>query len=130
MVCVGGQIRETNLPIPLSFGEIIYYWACSFWAGNDGKCVTDKDVESDEAVWALYERWCKSFNKERDHAEMVRRFYIFRFEAWTVHGWNSYVHKDLYALDHAKKQRDLGKHVCDWYLQQELCQDADGGSSC
>uniref|UniRef100_A0A0D9WIZ7 Uncharacterized protein n=1 Tax=Leersia perrieri TaxID=77586 RepID=A0A0D9WIZ7_9ORYZ len=58
---------------------------------------------------------------------MACRFYIFRFEARTVHGWNSYVHKDLYALAQAKKQRDLGKDVCDWYLQQELDPNSDGG---
>jgi len=34
----------------------------------------EKDLESDEALWALYERWCKYFNEERDRDEMARRF--------------------------------------------------------
>jgi hypothetical protein len=34
----------------------------------------EQDLESDEALWALYERWCKAFNQKRDHDEMVRRF--------------------------------------------------------
>ena len=47
---------------------------------DDAIIPMDKDLESDEAVWALYERWCKAFDKKRDHApdaEMVRRFKIF-----------------------------------------------------
>jgi hypothetical protein len=38
----------------------------------------DKDLESDEALWGLYECWCKAFNEERDHDEMVRRFSRFK----------------------------------------------------
>jgi hypothetical protein len=38
----------------------------------------DKDLESDEALWSLYERWCKAFNEERDHDEMARRFSEFK----------------------------------------------------
>ncbi|XP_066323688.1 uncharacterized protein [Miscanthus floridulus] len=38
----------------------------------------DKDLESDEALWALYERWCKFFNQERDRDEMARRFTSFK----------------------------------------------------
>jgi len=38
---------------------------------DDAKTPTDRDVESDEAVSALYERWRRAFNKERDHAEMA-----------------------------------------------------------
>ncbi|CAN6249738.1 unnamed protein product [Urochloa humidicola] len=40
---------------------------------DDGMPVTEKDdVESDEALWALYARWCKAFNKDREHAGMAR----------------------------------------------------------
>ncbi|KAL6597905.1 hypothetical protein ACP70R_046710 [Stipagrostis hirtigluma subsp. patula] len=53
-----------------------------------GKSVTDKDIESDEAIWALYERWCKAYNKERDHAEMMQRFYYFNQSVKFVHSWN------------------------------------------
>ena len=53
-----------------------------------GKDVTDKDVESDEAIWALYELWCKAYNKERDHGEMARRFSTFKEHAEAVYSWN------------------------------------------
>uniref|UniRef100_K3YML5 Cathepsin propeptide inhibitor domain-containing protein n=1 Tax=Setaria italica TaxID=4555 RepID=K3YML5_SETIT len=38
----------------------------------------EKDLESDEALWALYERWCKAFNQERSLDEMARRFSKFK----------------------------------------------------
>uniref|UniRef100_K3YL64 Cathepsin propeptide inhibitor domain-containing protein n=1 Tax=Setaria italica TaxID=4555 RepID=K3YL64_SETIT len=38
----------------------------------------EKDLESDEALWALYERWCKAFNQERSLEEMARRFSKFK----------------------------------------------------
>lgn len=96
---------------------------------DDGKCVTAKDLESDQAVWALYERWCKSYNKKRDHAEMIRRFDIFKLKASLVHNWNNYVHEDKEELARAKKRRDLGKPVDPWYLQEELGPSADGGDT-
>uniref|UniRef100_A0A0D3FX27 Cathepsin propeptide inhibitor domain-containing protein n=1 Tax=Oryza barthii TaxID=65489 RepID=A0A0D3FX27_9ORYZ len=71
---------------------------------DDGKCVTAKDLESDQAVWALYERWCKSYNKKRDHAEMIRRFDIFKLKASLVHNWNNYVHKDR-GISSCKKEK-------------------------
>jgi len=46
--------------------------------------VTDKDMESDEATWALYEQWCKAFNKVRDRSEMERRFHICKRTAGSV----------------------------------------------
>ena len=38
----------------------------------------EKDLDSDEAMWALYERWCKFFNQKRDREEMARRFSSFK----------------------------------------------------
>ncbi|CAO2164784.1 unnamed protein product [Urochloa humidicola] len=38
----------------------------------------EKDLESDEAIWALYERWCKAFNQERTPDEMACRFHRFK----------------------------------------------------
>uniref|UniRef100_A0A0D9X4F7 Cathepsin propeptide inhibitor domain-containing protein n=1 Tax=Leersia perrieri TaxID=77586 RepID=A0A0D9X4F7_9ORYZ len=38
----------------------------------------EKDIESDVALWALYERWCKAFRQERDRDEMLRRFEYFK----------------------------------------------------
>lgn len=40
--------------------------------------VEDEDIASKEALWSLYERWCKAFGEERDHDEMLRRFDHFR----------------------------------------------------
>ncbi|TVU15435.1 hypothetical protein EJB05_38956 [Eragrostis curvula] len=54
-----------------------------------GKDVTEEDVVSDEAIWALYARWCKAFNKKRDNAEMVRRFERFKHSVEYVVDWNN-----------------------------------------
>ncbi|XP_037438387.1 uncharacterized protein LOC119306197 [Triticum dicoccoides] len=45
---------------------------------------SDKDVESEEALWALYLRWCNTLNQKRDHDEMVRRF-----DVRTLFGWST-----------------------------------------
>ncbi|KAF0900398.1 hypothetical protein E2562_031589 [Oryza meyeriana var. granulata] len=44
----------------------------------------DKDLASDEALWALYERWCNFFGEERDRDEMNRRFDHFKKNAFYV----------------------------------------------
>ncbi|XP_066162591.1 uncharacterized protein [Oryza sativa Japonica Group] len=94
---------------------------------DDGKCVTKEDLESDEAVWALFERYCKSYKRKYDDAEMVRRFHIFKFNAKTTYCWNNYLYKDVKELARAKRDRDLGLPVDSWYLQKELGQFDDGG---
>ncbi|CAN6228036.1 unnamed protein product [Urochloa humidicola] len=104
---------------------------------DDAKSPTDKDVESDEAVWALYERWCKAFNKKRDHAEMVRRFKIFRYFAKDVHHWNTYLPPDPEeAAIYVQKRREAqlllskGESVSNFdecHLPMELGPCADGG---
>ncbi|CAL5096438.1 unnamed protein product [Urochloa decumbens] len=38
----------------------------------------DEDVESEEALWRLYERWLAHFNVSRHPAEKVRRFSLFK----------------------------------------------------
>ncbi|CAN6175110.1 unnamed protein product [Urochloa humidicola] len=38
----------------------------------------DKDLESDEALWDLYERWCNAYGEERSRDEMQRRFDYFK----------------------------------------------------
>ncbi|RLM65839.1 hypothetical protein C2845_PM16G08540 [Panicum miliaceum] len=62
----------------------------------------DKDIESDEAIWALYELWCKAYNKERDHGEMARRFNRFKKSAESVYYWNKGCYKE-------EEQRYLGE---------------------
>ncbi|OEL20185.1 hypothetical protein BAE44_0018796 [Dichanthelium oligosanthes] len=104
---------------------------------DDAKTPTQKDVESDEAVWALYERWCKAHNKERDHAEMSRRFKIFRHYAKDVHHWNTHLPPDpeeagvyIEKREEAKLLLSRGEDVSnfdEWYLPMELGPFADGG---
>jgi len=93
-------------------------------------------MESDEAVWALYERWCKVFKKQRDPAEMARRFKIFKFYAEYVHDWNTYVPEDpeeaaIYCRKRRQVELLLSKgedisHIDDQYLPLELYHNADG----
>jgi len=45
----------------------------------------EADMASDEALWALYERWCKAFNQERQPDEMARRFS--KFKEVVLRGW-------------------------------------------
>nr|CAB3480425.1 unnamed protein product [Digitaria exilis] len=49
----------------------------------------EKDMESDEALWAFYERWCKHYNLERDHDEMAHRFDEFKRTVFMVHQVNN-----------------------------------------
>ncbi|TVU43929.1 hypothetical protein EJB05_03350, partial [Eragrostis curvula] len=64
--------------------------ALDFLAESKMKFVAqEKDLESDEALWALYERWCEFFNQKRDHGEMLRRFKKFKETVWLgVHRTN------------------------------------------
>ncbi|KAK3152752.1 hypothetical protein QOZ80_2BG0163100 [Eleusine coracana subsp. coracana] len=64
-----------------------------------GNVVTVKDLESDEAVWALYALWCKAYGKERDHVQMARRFHEFKKSALDVHQWNVSFKTDYMQLD-------------------------------
>ncbi|RCV33509.1 hypothetical protein SETIT_7G088300v2 [Setaria italica] len=105
---------------------------------DDAKSLSDKDVESDEAVWALYERWCKAFNMEGDHAEMARQFKIFRYYAKYVHHFNTYLPPDpeepaIYIQKRREAElllRDMGEDVSDFdecHLPIELGPFDDGG---
>jgi len=38
----------------------------------------EKDLESDEALWAFYERWRKHYNLERRRDKMAYRFDKFK----------------------------------------------------
>ena len=103
---------------------------------DDAIIPMDKDLESDEAVWALYERWCKAFNKKRDHAEMARRFKLFKYHAKHVHTHNTYVPADPKKVAYYRRKRRQAKlllskgedvsHFKDRYLPMELDHLADG----
>ncbi|CAN6331631.1 unnamed protein product [Urochloa humidicola] len=49
----------------------------------------EKDLESDDALWALYERWCNFYNQKRDREEMASRFSKFKEMALLVHRTNN-----------------------------------------
>jgi hypothetical protein len=48
----------------------------------------EKDLESDEALWAFYERWRKHYNLDRDRDEMACRFDEFKHTVFSVHQVN------------------------------------------
>lgn len=104
---------------------------------DDSKMPTEKDLESDEAIWALYERWCKAHNKKRDQSDMARRFKLFRMFAKSVHNWNTYLPSDpKKAATYIRKRQKAkllilkGQDVSDikeCYLPVVLGPYADGG---
>ncbi|WVZ50943.1 hypothetical protein U9M48_002146 [Paspalum notatum var. saurae] len=64
--------------------------------------VLEKDLESDEAVRALYKDWCEAYDKERDHDQMVRQFDCFKENAHDV-----YRHNQVYMYE-PEEQHLLG----------------------
>uniref|UniRef100_A0A0E0RFZ2 Cathepsin propeptide inhibitor domain-containing protein n=2 Tax=Oryza TaxID=4527 RepID=A0A0E0RFZ2_ORYRU len=48
----------------------------------------EKDFESNETVWALYERWCSFHSAEHDHDDMVRWFGCFKDRARRIIEFN------------------------------------------
>ncbi|CAL4898512.1 unnamed protein product [Urochloa decumbens] len=48
----------------------------------------EKDLESEESMRALYERWRSFYNVKRDHDEVVRRFVHFKDRARRIHEFN------------------------------------------
>jgi len=82
---------------------------------NDEFVATEKDMESSEAMWALYVRWCEYFKEKRDHDEMVRLFPNFQKTVRRVHEVkNSNLpyrleiseYADMKALEHTKRLTD------------------------
>uniref|UniRef100_A0A0E0EJE6 Cathepsin propeptide inhibitor domain-containing protein n=1 Tax=Oryza meridionalis TaxID=40149 RepID=A0A0E0EJE6_9ORYZ len=47
-----------------------------------------QDLESEEAVWTLYQRWCSFHDLERDRDDMVRRFVYFKDRAHKIIEFN------------------------------------------
>uniref|UniRef100_A0A0E0LQF7 Cathepsin propeptide inhibitor domain-containing protein n=1 Tax=Oryza punctata TaxID=4537 RepID=A0A0E0LQF7_ORYPU len=62
--------------------------------------VEDEDVASKEALWSLYERWCKAFDEERDHDEMLRRFDHFKNFVLFVRSANKEAIRDGRSIRH------------------------------
>jgi KDEL-tailed cysteine endopeptidase len=48
----------------------------------------EEDLASEEALWALYERWSAEYKVQRDVGEKLRRFDIFKQRARFVHDFN------------------------------------------
>uniref|UniRef100_A0A0D9XYC3 Cathepsin propeptide inhibitor domain-containing protein n=1 Tax=Leersia perrieri TaxID=77586 RepID=A0A0D9XYC3_9ORYZ len=48
----------------------------------------ENDLESEEAVWALYERWFSFYDVKREHDDMVRRFGFFKDKAHKILEFN------------------------------------------
>ncbi|OEL35156.1 hypothetical protein BAE44_0003824 [Dichanthelium oligosanthes] len=64
----GGRVApEPYVPFPPSYLEEL----CNP-KGSVEFVAQEEDLKSDEALWALYERWCKAFNQKLDHEEMMR----------------------------------------------------------
>uniref|UniRef100_A0A0E0P212 Uncharacterized protein n=1 Tax=Oryza rufipogon TaxID=4529 RepID=A0A0E0P212_ORYRU len=49
-------------------------------------------------IWALYERWCEAYEKERDHAEMTRWFEMFKNNAEYIYSLNSEITSEAEQL--------------------------------
>ncbi|KAG0515732.1 hypothetical protein BDA96_10G303500 [Sorghum bicolor] len=49
---------------------------------------TERDLASEESLWALYERWCAHYNMARDHGEKTRRFDLFKENARRIYEHN------------------------------------------
>ncbi|XP_020191989.1 vignain-like [Aegilops tauschii subsp. strangulata] len=50
--------------------------------------ITDRDLGSEESMWALYERWCEHLNVDCDHGDKARRFNVFKENARMIHEFN------------------------------------------
>lgn len=86
----------------------------------------------------FYERWCKAFDKRRNHGEKVRRFKLFRHQAMHVHehDMNTYLPRDPEdAAIYIEQRREVklllskGEHVSNFdecYIPMELGPFADG----
>ncbi|KAK1663453.1 hypothetical protein QYE76_051612 [Lolium multiflorum] len=48
----------------------------------------EKDLASEESLWALYERWCSFHKVLRSHDEMRRRFDCFKTKARHIYEFN------------------------------------------
>jgi KDEL-tailed cysteine endopeptidase len=57
-------------------------------ASSGGIDYGEVDLSSEEALWALYERWSAEYNVKRQTDEKARRFNIFRQKARYIHDFN------------------------------------------
>ncbi|XP_044417291.1 thiol protease SEN102-like [Triticum aestivum] len=50
--------------------------------------ITDRDLASEESLWALYERWCEHHNAGRNLSDKARHFKVFKENARMIHQFN------------------------------------------
>lgn len=50
--------------------------------------LTDKDLETEERMWSLYERWRAVYAPSRDLSDMESRFEVFKANARYIHEFN------------------------------------------
>jgi hypothetical protein len=66
-------------------------------------------MASEEAMWALYERWCAFHDVKRDRDDMLRRFRHFKDKARSIYEFNqsgaSYTKQLNKRADHTPEER-------------------------
>ncbi|XP_037453778.1 uncharacterized protein LOC119324121 [Triticum dicoccoides] len=83
----------------------------------------EKDLESDETLWALYERWCEAFNQKRDHDEKLRWFSTFKKTVLHIHNKpNVGYRRGITQFADGK----LRKPCCTDLLDLKIAEQADG----
>ncbi|TVU51029.1 hypothetical protein EJB05_02433, partial [Eragrostis curvula] len=92
----------------------------------------EKDLESDESLWALYERWCRHFKMQHDHEEMARRFDEFKSTVHHVHQVNNSdlpykleinIFADGSLTEYLYSQAKMTKRIEAWH-QKEMQRDS------
>lgn len=57
------------------------------WSGQRFE-FDEKELESEESLWKLYERWMRYHNVSRNPEEKQKRFEVFKEKAFLVHNNN------------------------------------------
>ncbi|BAT09433.1 Os09g0564400 [Oryza sativa Japonica Group] len=57
-------------------------------ADEEDVTLTDKDLETEESMWSLYERWRAVYAPSRDLSDMESRFEVFKANARYIHEFN------------------------------------------
>ncbi|KAK1663289.1 hypothetical protein QYE76_051448 [Lolium multiflorum] len=66
----------------------------------------ERDLVSEESLWALYERWCSFHKVARSHDEMRRRFDCFKTKARHIYEFNKSGMSYIKGLNHLSDKLD------------------------
>ncbi|KAK1663399.1 hypothetical protein QYE76_051558 [Lolium multiflorum] len=66
----------------------------------------ERDLASEESLWALYERWCSFHKVARSHDEMRRRFDCFKTKARHIYEFNKSGMSYIKGLNHLSDKLD------------------------